>query len=371
MCHIVLLMEYPTLNGGERSTLAFCEHLQTRGFHFSAIAPDGNPLTDALGQHNIRHIPFSFNGGLGQRLPISLIRESLATTLLDTGADVLHAISVSTSRIAGPVANKLRLPSIGHLRDIIRLSRQAINDINLNSVILAVSKATLTFHRAGGIHPTHSHVLYNGINLNLYRPKRPTGFIHRELDLPPGRKFIGAVGQITLRKGLDTLIHAFKEIASRNDDYHLLIAGQRHSQKNETYQHEINLKTYINQNGLSDRVHFLGFRDNMHDFYPELSLLTHCAHQEPLGRVLLEAAACGIPIIATAVGGTREIFPDSSFAILTQPGDRTELVTEIVRLISTPEQAVHLAERGRKKVAKTFDICIHAEKLAQHYHALF
>jgi len=128
MCHIVLLMEYPTLNGGERSTLAFCEHLQTRGFHFSAIAPDSNPLTGALGKHNIRHIPFSFNGGLGQRLPISLIRESLATTLRDTGADALHAISVSTSRIAGPVANELRIPSIGHLRDIIRLTRQAIND---------------------------------------------------------------------------------------------------------------------------------------------------------------------------------------------------------------------------------------------------
>ena len=93
-----------------------------------------------------------------------------------------------------------------------------------------------------------------------------------------------------------------RKLLSHNKDYHLLIVGQRHSKKKETQQHEINLKTYINQNGLSDRVHFLGFRDNMHDFYPELSLLIHCAHQEPLGRVLLEAAACGIPIIATAVG---------------------------------------------------------------------
>ena len=191
MRHIVLLMEYPTLNGGERSTLAFCDYLQTHGFHFSAIAPDNNPLTGALSQHNIRHIPFSFNTVLGQRLPIALLRTSLATTLLDVGADALHAISVSTSRIAGPVANKLRLPSVGHLRDIIRLSRQAINDINLNSVILAVSGAALTFHRAGGICATRSHILYNGINLNLYRPRRPTGVIHKELNLPPSCRFIG------------------------------------------------------------------------------------------------------------------------------------------------------------------------------------
>ena len=370
MCHIVLLMEYPTLNGGERSTLAFCDYLQTRGFHFSAIAPVDNPLKCALSQHNIKHIPFSFTGEFGQRLPISLLRESLTNTLRDAGADVLHAISVSTSRIAGPVANELQLPSIGHLRDIIRLSGQAINDINMNSVILAVSTATLTFHQAGGIDSTHSHVLYNGINLDRFRTKQPTGFIHKELNLPPGRKFIGAVGQITLRKGFDTLIHAFKEVASQNNDYHLLIVGQRHSKKHETKQYEVNLKSYVDKHVLSDRIHFLGFRDDMHNFYPELSLLTHCAHQEPLGRVLLEAAACRVPIIATAVGGTREIFPDSNFAVMTKPGDRDELVTAILSIISEPERAVRLANRSRQRVAKSFDICIQAENLAQHYHAL-
>ena len=103
---------------------------------------------------------------------------------------------------------------------------------------------------------------------------------------------------------------------------HYVIVGQRHSEKAESRQFatigqgHARLACTQRARAAPARVHFLGVRNDVCRLLDELTLLVHPARQEPLGRVLLEAAAAGVAVIATDVGGTPEIFPPDN----TPPG---------------------------------------------------
>ncbi|MDG2407891.1 MAG: glycosyltransferase family 4 protein, partial [Pirellulales bacterium] len=354
--HVVLLMEHPSLNGGERSTLAFCDQLRQQGFQFTAIAPPHADFSDTLTSHQIHHVPFSFRSPEGNRYPLDRLRAKLTDELQKLPVDLFHAISLSTARIAGPVVRKLRLPSIGHIRDIMTLSRQAMNDVNENDLILAVSKAALDYHRRAGLSSDKSAVLYNGIDLLTFKPTATSEELHRSLGLSPDSILLGAAGQVIIRKGLDTLVKGFLIASKKYPKVHLVIAGRRHSDKEETLRHEKDLNDFVVANKLDHRVHFLGYQNNMHPFYASLRMFLHCARQEPLGRVLLEAAAYGIPVIATNVGGTNEIFKRRDQGIIIEPDQPEQLAAEISNLIDAPDSARHIGANGRTAIEDSFDI---------------
>ena len=107
------------------------------------------------------------------------------------------------------------------------------------------------------------------------------------------------------------LLRAAAQIADRMPNAHYVIIGQRHSEKTESRQFERDLLD-ASARALVGRVHFLGRRNDVGRLLAELTLLAHPARQEPLGRVLLEAVAAGVAVVATAVGGTPEIFPPAA-----------------------------------------------------------
>ncbi|MFP6658779.1 MAG: glycosyltransferase family 4 protein, partial [Pirellulales bacterium] len=209
---VLLLFEYPTLSGGERSILTTLEIVRTAGFEIQAIAPPSGPLPNVLQRKNVLHWPLKFATD-GRRRDLNQIREDLRDLIARIRPDLIHANSLSTARICGPVAAELKISSIGHLRDIIRISQAAIDDLNRHHRLLAVSNATRDFHVSAGLDPAKAFTLYNGIDLDLFRPRTPTGFLHRELRIPTDRPLIGAIGQIGLRKGFDLFLGAAKLVS--------------------------------------------------------------------------------------------------------------------------------------------------------------
>ena len=215
-------------------------------------------------------------------------------------------------RLSGPVAREIGVPSLAHLRDIVVLRRQAIADLNRHNRLLAVSEATRRFHLGQGLAADKTSVLYNGVDTELFRPAPPSGYLHDELGLPRDCPLIGTVGQISLRKGLDAVLMALSELAEDiRSSFTWLVVGQRFSEKEESQRFEKSLRE-LAAKVLPGKVFFLGTRGNVARMMPELTMLVHAAHEEPLGRVLLEAAAAGRAIVATNIGGTREIFPPQS-----------------------------------------------------------
>jgi len=370
MAAVFILCEYPTLNGGERSMLATLGYVEAAGFTPVVLAPPEGPLADELAARDVELVPFRCRNAGGERLPMDMLRYKLESILARRRPVLLHANSLSMGRLAGPVAERLRLPSIAHLRDIIRLSAQAAADLNRHGRLLAVSNATREYHIAGGIKAEKIHVLHNGVDLDEYRPRRPTGYLHRELGLPPGAMLIGAIGQIGLRKGQDLLLRAAATIADHFANVHYLIVGQRNSEKDESRRFENDLHSAAG-GPLTGRVHFLGRRNDVASLLCELTLLVHPARQEPLGRVLLEAAASGTPVVATAVGGTTEIFPPHAHAARIVAADKPAAMAEtIVELVEDDRLRLNLGQAARHRAETCFDARTAAINLIKHYESL-
>jgi len=356
------------MNGGERSLLAVLDGLRTAGYRMHAAAPAVGPLTAAFVERGVPVVALDLHDTQGRRFELSVCRERIRAVVEAVKPDLIHANSLSMSRLTGPVAEQLGLPSLGHLRDIINVPAAVIADLNRHTRLVTVSHATRDWYVAAGLDPTRTQVLYNGVDLTCFRPRPPSGCLHRELGLPPEASLVASIGQIGMRKGLLTLMAAAREVVDTTDHVHFVIIGQRYSQKQEALEYERQVHAAADSGHLRGHVHFLGVRSDVDRLLNEFTLLAHPARQEPLGRVLLEAAAAGLPVVATDVGGTREIFPpETGSACLVPPDDPAALAAAIGRVLKDADRRAAIGRSARLRAEQAFDANRAAETLASHY----
>ena len=341
-----LLFEYPSLNGGEHSLLAVLKQLGER-IHGVALVPTGSPIEAALRDLSIETHAWDAR---------STTDIELARILATHPVEVWHANSLAMSRRLGRLAVDLQAPATGHLRDILKLSGRAIEDINHLRQIICVSHATRETHVRQGLTSDRSCVVYNGLDLERFRPGPSTGHLHAELGLPSDARLIVNVGQICLRKGQDTFIAVATELAKQDDSLHFLHCGARHSTKAESVAFDQQLDRTMQQAELSQRWHRLGIRTDLPLLLREVHLMLHCARQEPLGRVLLEALACGTPIVATHVGGTPEILRHREEGLIVEPDDTAAMVEAAQFLLSDAEVRNRMTEQGRQRCVEMFNV---------------
>ncbi|MGC1276415.1 MAG: glycosyltransferase family 4 protein [Planctomycetaceae bacterium] len=362
MPRIAVLFEYPTLLGGERSLLALIEHLRPR-FDFVALAPEHGPLADALRKAEIERHPSPLFAPSGQRLPRPLAVSQTLDAVRSLHADLLHANSLAMGRLTGAAAAHLDIPCTAHLRDIIGLSRAAVNDLNRNARLIAVSDATRQFHVAQGVEASKTIVVHNGVDLEHFQPREPCARIRAEWNLPSNAFVALTVGQVGLRKGWDVLAEAAATLASTFPSLHIVFAGERYSEKPETVAYEQSVRDRLAA-AMPGRAYFVGYRDDMPALMNAADLLVHPARQEPFGRVLLEAAASGLPIVATNVGGTPEMLEHGVSALLVPPNDAVMLSQAMAMLIDDANLRSRLAAAARRRVTTLFCVEPAAARLA-------
>jgi glycosyltransferase involved in cell wall biosynthesis len=344
-------------------------HLAARGIEATVACPHEGDLASSLKGLGIPTVPFQVRSQGGRRRPAEAIQQSLQSMIHATSPDAVHANSLSMARLLGGIAQDCRTTCLGHLRDIIRISRAAVDHLNRLDRLLAVSAAVRQWYLPLGMAAEKVKVLHNGVDLQQFAPRPKTGYLHRELGLADSSLLLAAIGQIGMRKGLDVLVQSMSATVERHEGVHLLLVGQRYSQKDEAIQYEAQLKHMADARQLYSRVHFMGVRDDVAAVMNELDVLVHAARQEPLGRVLLEAAASGLAIVATAVGGTMEIFPpDSNAALLVPSESPPALTTAVESLITNPTLRQRLGRRARRRAEQEFSAHTAAARLAEHYH---
>ncbi len=356
MKRIAIIFEFGTLYGGEHSMLAVIDRLAGQWFEFVAIAPQHGRLADAIRQRSIRHVPLQLHDARGERLSRNAARNSLVDAIARCSPDVVHANSLSMSRLTGAIADEMAIPCIAHLRDIIKLTKAAINDLNSNRLLIAVSQATRNFHVEQGLDAAKTLVRYNGVDCDRYHLRPPTGWLKREFNLPNDCFLAATIGQIGLRKGQDVLAEAAVLAAEHLPDNCYLLVGERNSTKRESVDFEANVVACFQHAGLDKNFRCLGFREDIPRLMNEVDLLIHPSHQEPFGRVLLEAAASELPILATDVGGTTEILQDGDSARLVPPGNAQALADALIDLHSNPSMRTQFARKARSCVQLTFNI---------------
>ncbi|MEW4453647.1 glycosyltransferase family 4 protein [Bremerella sp. JC817] len=357
---VVYLCEYGTIYGGENSMLAGLEEIKRRGFDVAVACPGESLLSRQLARRQVRHISFTWTDAQGKRLPLELLRDQLNATIPAWHADIVHANSLSVSRILGPCRRPEDCHFVGHLRDIIKLNRRVVEDISALDEIYCVSTATREHHLRQGLREENSQVLHNGIDLQQFSPpaSRPD---RRPLQLV-------YIGQLVMRKGIDTLLQSVHLAVEAGVDVALDLYGECHSEKDEALQYVAQQRRWVETVGMISRIRFRGRTHHPIQILQEANVLVHAARQEPWGRVLIEGAACGIPIVATDVGGTREMFP-SEEAILVPPDDPEAMAEAIVKLYHSAKLRELVGAKARQRIEQ-FGISGYADKLAGRYEKL-
>lgn len=365
--HVGILFEFPTLNGGEHSMLAVLRHLaRSSEFHFTALAPPEGRLAEQLHRLSVPLLPFAVRDSTGKKRDPAELHSALRTVLSEENFSILHSNSLSMCRFAGRMEEfPLGTKRTGHLRDIVRLSKAAVSDINRNDALIAVSSATRSFHIQQGLTPQRCHVVHNGINTSQFSPDDKDSLRQKLFpDIPGDARLLLNVGQICLRKGQLDLAKAVCQMLRSRTDIHLVIVGERHSAKQESIEYERAVQNEFEAVNRAGHLHMPGFRSDIPDLMNAADLLVHTSRQEPFGRTLLEAAACGLPIVATDVGGTPEMLRDGTDAILTEPGHPESLSETVAGALGKPDNLRRMARSAREHVTREFSIAAAADRTA-------
>jgi len=353
---ILLFFEYPTLNGGEFSLLAMLETLGQTEFEFVAAAPDSGPLAGRLARCGIPVHPLTLRDAQGHKRSLERINAHLVELVTRVSPDLVHANSLSMGRMVGRIASQLAMPCTSHLRDIIKLNKTVVSNLNQNTGLIAVSHATQQFHVEQGMLADRVQVIHNGVDTDLFRPAPVTGRLRQELGLPDSAALVANIGQICLRKGQTLLARAAVVLAKKCPEAHYLFIGQRHSQKAESVAYEKAIRLIFREAGIENRLFCLGFREDVSAILNEVDLVVHAANQEPLGRVLLEAASCGQAIVATDVGGTGEILTDKISALLVPPDTLNALAGAIQQVLADRDLRLRLGQHARRCALDRFSL---------------
>ncbi len=209
--------------------------------------------------------------------------------------------------------------------------------------LIAVSEEIRqTLIRAGAA-PSRITTVLNAIDPDAFRRSRAREAASRAaIGLPADALVVGAVGRLEPQKRFDILIDVFGSLATADPRLHLAIAGDG-SIRGE-------LARQVNARGLTDRVHLLGHRPDVVDLHQAFDLFVQSSDYEGTPNAVLEAMALETPVVATDVGGTREIAHDDVHALIVPAGDREALAGAIARLIEDRQLAVALAAAARRRV---------------------
>ncbi len=149
-------------------------------------------------------------------------------------------------------------------------------------------------------------VIPNGVDLDRFRPRPRSYWIHDRLGIPREHRIVGMPAVFARWKGQIEVIKAFSVVGSRFADVHLVFVGGSIYDTVAEREYAQELEDAIHTK--AERIHLLPFQPKIELVYPEFDLVVHYSlRPEPFGRVILEAMASGVPVIAAGEGGPIEI----------------------------------------------------------------
>ena len=228
--------------------------------------------------------------------------------------------------------------------------------LSLANCVLATSGYTAALAQKAGADPARIKVVWPGCDSDFFRPMVAKEDLRRKLlGARHTDRVILTVGNLVSRKGQDMVIRALPELCRSVPDLVYVIAGVGPCRSE--------LEKLVQDLGVSDRVVFVGKipDEDLPDLYALCDVFVMVSREhledndvEGFGMVLLEANACGKPVIGGRSGGVSDALADGVSGILVDPLNPKEITDALARLLTDQDLARHLGEQGRLRVLHEF-----------------
>lgn len=216
-------------------------------------------------------------------------------------------------------------------------------------------------HAAEGVALEKIDLIYNGLDFGKYPPitQDARKISRKTLDLPEECHAVAVVANLRPVKGIDILINALPEITRENHQVIVLIVGGGDERPK--------LEKLVERHGLNKIVRFLGTRTDVPFILNACDLGVLSSHSESLSNSIIEYMASGLPVVATDVGGTREMITHGESGFLVRQGDSQGLAQGIITLMRNPELRVKMGHAGREKAEKMFNLEGYVKEHEEYY----
>jgi glycosyltransferase involved in cell wall biosynthesis len=312
----------------------------------------------------IRNMIFSWRSAiwlLQHRSEFDLVKANGAITAIPADVNAVHFVHSSWLKFSAFKATSKSFKNVlnprGVLYDFYQWLYTAANArwekkaFSQAKIVVAISNQIAKDLLEIGVAPERLQVILNGVDLQEFSP----GTGDRKIwELPDGVPLALFAGDIRIpRKNLDTVLQALVKVP----ELHLAVAGIT---EGSPY---LQLADSL---GLSDRVHFLGLRHDVPQLMRAVDFLVFPSRYEPFGLVVIEAMACGLPVITAKTTGAAELVTPESGIVIADPDDAEALAQALLSLAGDRALRIQMGKFARNIAEK------HSwERMAKSYVDLF
>jgi glycosyltransferase involved in cell wall biosynthesis len=349
------------LGGVERVVISCGQAVEQRGFHAIIACPMPGELAEEASRRGLETVSLGIDRSKATISPIAWARlfgalrrgrREVAELAQKRDIRLLHAHHPIGALYAVPAARGLGLPLLLHVHETLPahalyrgVARRVIPHC---AAFVCVSERSRELMLSLGAPDDRLHVVYNGVDPSFL------GTPAAVPELAGKGPHIGLFGVLEPRKGQDIFIAAARRVAAQHDAARFWIVGDLSFAENAPY--VAALRTDIAAAGLADRITLTGHRRDVRDWMTRMDAIVLASRdREALPTVLIEGALLGRPLVATDVGGVREIIADGRTGLVVPPGNAEVLATAMLRILGGDGPAFGVAARADALQRFTFD----------------
>lgn len=306
--------------------------MRERGHYLEAICQPDAELTTRLREAGFV-VHTMYMDGL-----VNIVRGifNIRRILRDGRFDVVNTHSRQDTIIAAPAGRLAGTPLIVRTRHLSSKVNSLLSYTWLPHCVTTVSDYVRKHLIERGVAPDRVETIYSPL---VFPPPVEHSSLRQELGLKDSDMVVGCVAVMRPNKGHRDLIDAMTPLIHAHDNLHLVLVGGG----SPTFE---NTRDYIEKLGFEKRIHMLGMRKDVPNLIAGFDLFALATREEASGTVFLEAAASGVPIVATDVGGVSEVVRRDQNCLLVPLNDLDAFRAALSRLIEDPELRAKMGQAG-------------------------
>ncbi len=273
-----------------------------------------------------------------------------ATTMLvrTQGVDVIHAHMANAHLLSGLVGKLTGTPVLSTIHSR-TLSLPDLEVHRLTDTYLSVvSQLAYLQALSVGVKSDRLHFIRNGVDSASFTVRERSSSLHATFGIPATTPLIGFIGRLSPEKGPEVFLRMAWLVAQSVPDVHFVFVGEGPMLDR--------LRSGADIMGLKDRLHFAGTRHDMPQVYPCLDLAVVSSYSEGMPLALMEAMACGLPVVATHTGGVADVIEVGTTGLMRAPGDHEGLAQAVIKLMTQPELRKAMGQAGRQRIENQFSL---------------